>query len=85
MRLYFLLRRPEAALKQFATCRQILNTELALGPEPETVALAQEIAHRTGTSAALYLPETQLPAPIPLDDARAGQIPRRLTSLSLKP
>ncbi|MCI0476184.1 MAG: bacterial transcriptional activator domain-containing protein, partial [Anaerolineales bacterium] len=43
MRLYFLLQRPDAALKQFATCRQILSTELALDPEPETLALAREI------------------------------------------
>lgn len=76
MRLYFALNRPEAALKQFAACRATWNAELGLEPEPETVALAQEIATRSGTSAAPYLPATRLPtAPLALDDARTAQIP----------
>ncbi|MEW5716986.1 MAG: AAA family ATPase, partial [Chloroflexota bacterium] len=75
MRLYFLLDRPEAALKQFAACRDILNAELALEPAPETVALAQEIAQRSGVSATAYLPSPQLPLPLALEDARAAQIP----------
>ncbi len=75
MRLYFALQRPEAALKQFAACRQILNAELALEPEIETVALAQEITQRSGVSPALYLLATLLPMPLALDDARLAQIP----------
>lgn len=70
MRLYVLLQRSSAALKQFAAYRQILNAELALEPEPETLALAREIAQRSGASPAPYLPAPS--TPIDLD---AAQIP----------
>ncbi|MBM3130224.1 MAG: tetratricopeptide repeat protein [Chloroflexi bacterium] len=75
MRLYFLLQRPDAALKQFATCRQILKTELALEPEPETLALAREIAQRGSRSPAPYLPPT-LPVSPGLDAAQLPLIGR---------
>ena len=75
MRLFFALQRPEAALKQFAACRQILNAELALEPEIKTVALAHEVTQRSGVSPAPYLSATLLPMPLALDDARSAQIP----------
>lgn len=46
MRLQFILQQPEAALKQYLRCCQILKEELGLQPKAETVALAQEIASR---------------------------------------
>lgn len=46
MRLYARLGRPEAALQQFAICREILKAELGLEPTPETKALAQRIIGR---------------------------------------
>lgn len=46
MRLYLLLDQPQAALRQFESCRQILRRELEVEPEPETLALAEEIGNR---------------------------------------
>ncbi|RME87340.1 MAG: hypothetical protein D6770_09570, partial [Anaerolineae bacterium] len=56
MRLYHLLGRPEAALQQFEKCRHILKEELALEPNPETVALIREIATRSGKALPPHLP-----------------------------
>jgi len=58
MRLYYLLNQPEAALRQFETCCQVLQDELSLEPEPETVTLAQEIARQSAHDIAPYLPKT---------------------------
>ncbi len=49
MRLHQLLDQPEAALRQFELCRQTLRQELDVAPEPETLALAEEISQRDGT------------------------------------
>ncbi len=49
MRLHQLLGQPEAALRQFELCRQTLRQELDVAPEPETLALAEEISQRDGT------------------------------------
>lgn len=57
MRLQHLLGRPEAALRQFEICRHALKEELNLDPEPETLALAQEIARRDKAGTAPYLPQ----------------------------
>ncbi len=47
MRCYALLGRPEAALRQFDLCTQILSHELDIAPEPATHQLRQEIiTHR---------------------------------------
>ena len=77
MRLLHLLDRDAEALRQAELCCHILETELHIPPEPETVALAQEIARRMEPQAAPYLPQTlrpplrskagePLPAQIPL-------------------
>ncbi len=75
MRLLCALDRPDAALKQFAVCRQMLRTEFALEPEAETRALAEEIAQRREHPAAPYLPTAHAPAaslqPLPLIGRRA--------------
>jgi DNA-binding SARP family transcriptional activator len=69
MRLCHLLGRDAEALKQFDTCCRILKDELAALPEPETVALAQEIARHAALEAAPYLPQA---APFPLRRAEAS-------------
>ena len=46
MRLHQLLGQPEAASRQFEVCRQTLRQELDVAPEPETIALAEEISQR---------------------------------------
>ncbi len=56
MRLCHLLGRDAEALKQFETCRQVLQDEFGAEPEAETVALATEIAQRLPLSLAPYLP-----------------------------
>jgi len=61
MRLYFVLHRPQAALKQFEVCREILDEELAVAPDAETVALAQEIAGRTSLTVP-HLPPVSPPS-----------------------
>ncbi len=50
MRLHHLLGQSEAALRQFELCRQTLQQEMDLPPEPETLALAEEIGQRTDKS-----------------------------------
>ncbi len=69
MRFYHLLGRPEAAIRQFEACRRILHRELAVEPEPETVALVREIARRGGVE-----------APVDLLDSRAESTPYALTT-----
>jgi DNA-binding SARP family transcriptional activator/biotin operon repressor len=46
MRLYVALDRPEAALAQFETCRAILQDELAVDPDAETVQIITTLAER---------------------------------------
>ncbi|MFQ5343353.1 MAG: BTAD domain-containing putative transcriptional regulator, partial [Anaerolineae bacterium] len=70
MHLYARLGRPEAALQQFAVCRQILRDELDLEPGPETAALAQQIITRRGQRPADY-PS----GPVTLDSLRQFPIP----------
>jgi len=62
MRLYHLLGRSDAALRQYALCQRALRDELDIEPEPETVSLAQEIARRGGINVAPYLPEALAPS-----------------------
>ncbi len=61
MRLYFILDRPEAARRQYETCRQILQNELGTTPGPEIQALANEITRSNTPEAAPYLPQTLQP------------------------
>ena len=58
MRLYYLLERPKAALRQYETCRQLLEDELGLEPESETTALAEEIARQSNREFAPHLPKS---------------------------
>jgi len=62
MRLYQLLRQPEAALRHFELCRETLRQELNVGPESETLALAEEIGQRADRSQPAR--ETLVPAPM---------------------
>src|SRR5215211_4701565 len=43
MRLYYLLGRTDDALRAFAQCRALLETELAIEPEAETLSLYEEL------------------------------------------
>lgn len=43
MQLYLQQGRPGSAIKQFQLCRDVLNRELGIDPEPETLALYNEI------------------------------------------
>ena len=61
MRLHHILGHKEAALKQYEDCRRLLQDELGLEPEPETIELAQEIIRRVPSHQAAYLPETNTP------------------------
>jgi DNA-binding SARP family transcriptional activator len=73
MRLHTALDRPQAALKQFEACCQILDDELGLGPEPQTVALARQIAAQAPQEALPYLP---LPSPsLGAEPGRPLQVP----------
>ena len=56
MRLYHLLARPQAALRQFRICRRALRDQLGLEPSPATAALAREIARRAEPTPGSYLP-----------------------------
>jgi predicted ATPase/DNA-binding SARP family transcriptional activator len=49
----------EAALAQYVTCRRVLATELGTAPQPETIALVEEL--RAGPAA----PPSNLPVPSP--------------------
>ena len=59
MRLYHYLGRPAEALRQFETCREILQREFDLQPSAETSQIAQAIAQRSGHAATPYIPEPQ--------------------------
>jgi DNA-binding SARP family transcriptional activator len=75
MRLQHLLGRPEAALRQFETCRRLLREELDVEPETETLALAQETVRRHGLDPLPYLPERPPAASPCLDGAHPRHIP----------
>lgn len=70
MRLLHLLDRDAEALRQAELCCHILETELYVQPEAETLALAREIARRMGAQADPYLPQTLRP-PIRSSDGHA--------------
>lgn len=61
MRLCHLLGRDDEALRQYGSCCQVLASELDTPPSPATVALAEEIAARTGLSAPVMLPMRSRP------------------------
>ena len=50
MRLYALQGHREAALQQYQHCRELLDRELGVEPEPETIALADTIGRGTAAS-----------------------------------
>jgi len=76
MRLYYALDRPEAALSQFETCRNILQDELGLEADKQTRALAQEIATRAPDVPAPYLPKVvSTSTPWSLDASHPAQLP----------
>lgn len=56
MRLYVLLDRAGEALKHFDMVLHLIDDELGVDPEPETMALAETIADRSGKAALPYLP-----------------------------
>ncbi|MEM7116074.1 MAG: BTAD domain-containing putative transcriptional regulator [Chloroflexota bacterium] len=57
---------PDAALAQFAACRELLQTELGIEPGAETVALVQKIEHGlVGKTAVSPLPNPQTTPPKP--------------------
>jgi predicted ATPase/DNA-binding SARP family transcriptional activator len=66
MRLCHLLGQDTEALKQFAVCRQVLAEELDVEPSPQTMALADEIAHRSGLPQPSLLPSAARPVKVPL-------------------
>lgn len=76
MRLQFILQQPEAALKQYTLCCNILKDELALQPEAETIALVQEIASRSDMMPAVtsFLP-TMMPVSRQTKSSLSGQLP----------
>ncbi len=63
MQLYLVLGQRHAALEQFENCRRILETELGVEPDEETLALYQEIKTGTSTNPPTALP-TRLPTPV---------------------
>lgn len=76
MRLHHLLGHAELSLKQFQTCQQLLQSELGLDPEPETVELAREISRRAVFPHAPFLPDANaLLGESPLERNAPGQIP----------
>jgi predicted ATPase/DNA-binding SARP family transcriptional activator len=56
MRLYHVLGRPEAARRQYETCRALLAQELDIEPSPETRALLEEISSAPAVQQKVYLP-----------------------------
>jgi DNA-binding SARP family transcriptional activator/Tfp pilus assembly protein PilF len=76
MRLCHLLGYHAEALLQFETCRQILAEELGAEPSPATIALACEIAERSGQATLVDLPRAPLrPAAFVLDPSQAPELP----------
>ncbi|MCF6277126.1 MAG: AAA family ATPase [Anaerolineales bacterium] len=75
MRLYFLLRKPKAALRQFGICQQIMLDEMGLEPEVETIALVEEIARQSPEIISPYLPKSSsLRKPITLQSQQPVDI-----------
>jgi predicted ATPase/DNA-binding SARP family transcriptional activator len=74
MRLCHLLGEDAEALKQFEACRQALAEELGVDPSPETVALADEIATRSGLARPPLLPAAARPVKVPLLE-RSDRLP----------
>jgi tetratricopeptide (TPR) repeat protein len=66
MRLYHLLGRSASALRQYETCQRLLEDELGVEPDPETRALAAEIAERAGLEVTSWLPVSARPGLAPL-------------------
>ena len=56
MRLYYLLGRTDDALRVFAQCRTLLDTELGVEPEAETLTCTKSCAHSSSAA----------PAPLPI-------------------
>ncbi len=75
MRIHYLLGRPEAALRQYETCRQTLQQELNIEPESQTLALAQEISRRNNVELSAYLPEGVSAASSCLDGSHPLRMP----------
>ncbi|MBN1922281.1 MAG: AAA family ATPase [Anaerolineae bacterium] len=75
MRLLHLLNRDAEALRQAELCCHILETELHVQPEAETLALAREIARRMGAPAEPYLPQTLRP---PIRTAGGAALPSQM-------
>ncbi|MCA9980805.1 MAG: AAA family ATPase, partial [Anaerolineales bacterium] len=65
MRLYIALERPQDARQQFELCRQILQEELGLPPEPETQQLADTLQQNNAAQPILAPPYVPLPTPLP--------------------
>ncbi|MBN1665855.1 MAG: AAA family ATPase [Anaerolineales bacterium] len=74
MRLYFTLDRPEAAQRQYETCRQILQDQLGTTAGPETQALAGEIARSNTPESAPYLPPALKATRPAISDVRTRQL-----------
>jgi DNA-binding SARP family transcriptional activator len=71
MRLYADLGTPHEALRQFHTCRNVLEREFNAVPERETEALYQElIANRVHSRAPAHAPQVELPDSYPLVNAQ---------------
>lgn len=84
MQLYAAADQPNAALRQFATCRRILRQELAVDPSQETIALYSELLNsRTiaGASQVPLLPAAMHPPPFQADRSPQGSatLPGELT------
>jgi len=62
IRLHHLLGNGSAAIKQYQEFRELLQHELGMDPEPETLELVREIVRRSYLHQPAYLPETSAPA-----------------------
>jgi DNA-binding SARP family transcriptional activator/biotin operon repressor len=74
MALYARLDRRDAALRQFAICRQILRDELDTVPDPSTVALANTIARSSDHPPGIP-PLGRRPAPVCSDEVSSSFVP----------
>jgi DNA-binding SARP family transcriptional activator/class 3 adenylate cyclase len=63
MRLYARQRRFDAALRQYQACRDVLERELGVAPEPETEALARELREQRRAPRPADAPRPRAPAP----------------------
>ncbi len=66
MRLHHLLGQPEAAMRQFELCRDILRRELDVEPSPETLAVVEEINHLSERAASESKTDRESLIPAPL-------------------